>query len=652
MSWEEFCEEYFYTGDAEAEADDNEVCLLESLVQSPLNLNTVTREELLQLPFLNEAQADSLLSFRVRKHGFWSWGDLMMVRGMDYVTRRYLSLFAYVGDVPREKATWGEMLGRGKHELESRLDIPLYQRSGQRLPTDDEFLENPNRLYLGNGMANVVRYRYHWQQSLRYGATFQKDAGEPFGQMNNYPYDYNSAYFYYKSPGERWEVVAGDYELSQGQGLLLGNGFFSGPGLLLDAPRRNNAGFRPHTSAEENLFYRGAAARFRLAGGWSFSAFLSRRKLDALVEDDIVRSLQTSGLHRTLTELERKDALGCTLAGGRVGLEKLRWAIGAGGYYAHFDLPFSPRPRLYNRYYLRGTEAAGFSLDWSIRMRKWSLYGEGAADRALHLALTQTLRYTPFQGLDLVLQHRHFSPRFVAPFAKAFARGSRVANEHGALAGLKYAARRLSLRAYADVFYFPSPTYQSSKSSHGVEILLQGDYVPSSSVSLQVRYKLNSKQRNIVAYDGLLEYASSHRLRLSALFSRPKFRLRAAADMTLAGKQTTANSFGWMLSLRSSYEPSKRFTLGAFGGVFFTDDYLSACYAYQPQLRYGYVMPAFFDHGYSVAAVARYRVWRGCSIGVRYGLIHYFNRETIGSDTQQINSPTQQDVSLQAVLAF
>lgn len=32
---------------------------------------------------------------------------------------------------------------------------------------------------------------------------------------------------------------------------------------------------------------------------------------------------------------------------------------------------------------------------------------------------------------------------------------------------------------------------------------------------------------------------------------------------------------------------------------------------------------------------------------MRYGLLHYFNRDSIGSGTQRINSPTQNDISLQ-----
>jgi len=652
MTWEEFCEDYFQGKEEGGGDEDNLISLLENITSSPLNLNTASREELLLLPFLGEEQVDSILSFRSRKHDLWSWGDLMMIRGMDYETRRYLSLFAFVGDVPRDKTSFGEMLRKGKHEVESRLDIPFYKRVGYELPTKDEFLQNPNRLYLGNGLANVVRYRYRWKQNVRYGSTFQKDAGEPFGKGKNIPYDYNSAYIYYKPCNERYEIVLGDYELSQGQGLLLGNGFFSGLGLLLDAPRRNNAVFRPHTSGEENMFFRGAALRIFLKRGWRIAAFLSRHKLDALIENDSVRSLQTSGLHRTLAEIERKHSLGSTVTGGRISREKSKWGWGISGYYAHFDLPFSPQPRAYNRYYLRGKVAAGVSLDWFFKMKRWSLRGEGAADRRMHLALTQTFRYDPFQDLDFVLQHRHFSPRFVAPFAKAFERGSRVANEHGLLLGAKYHYKRCSFRTYLDLFYFPTSTYLADGASHGAEFMLQGTYRFSPFCSLLFRYKINSRQRNIVKYDELLEYVSSHRFRLSAILSRPKFQLCASTDLTLAGKQTARNSFGWMASLRGTYKPSGRFSIGAFGGFFFTDDYRSACYAYEPQLLYAYSMPAFFHHGFRLAILTRVRTWNGGTLGLRYGILHYFDQDFISTGAQRINSSTKQDLSLQMVQSF
>ena len=98
MTWEEFVADYF-EGKLEEEGEEGtevtEAAMeeLELRVRRPLQINLVTRQQLLDFPFLEEAQADSLLSYRERKRGFRSLGELQYVKYLDYRLRRYLSLF-------------------------------------------------------------------------------------------------------------------------------------------------------------------------------------------------------------------------------------------------------------------------------------------------------------------------------------------------------------------------------------------------------------------------------------------------------------------------------------------------------------------------------------------------------------------------------
>ena len=64
-------ESYEATFRSEDEADEvnmDELLLLEQLVQHPMQLNRLTREDLLLLPFLAEQQVDSILDYRKRKY--------------------------------------------------------------------------------------------------------------------------------------------------------------------------------------------------------------------------------------------------------------------------------------------------------------------------------------------------------------------------------------------------------------------------------------------------------------------------------------------------------------------------------------------------------------------------------------------------------
>ncbi|MBR1733354.1 MAG: hypothetical protein IJ729_06445, partial [Alloprevotella sp.] len=580
--------------------------------------------------------------------------ELMFVKNLSLYDRRYLSLFTYAGGITQGKPTLRELLTAGRHTAEGSLDVPLYHRAGNQTHSEAELRANRNRAYLGNGLASAVRYRYDYRHSLRYGLTLEKDAGEPFACEGFYPFDHTSFYLAYKPANGKWEAVAGDYRLHWGQGLLLGNAFITSPALLLEAPRRTNAAFSPHTSTEESAFFRGTAGSVRLGSYWRLAAFVSYRRLDARLDEDTIRSLLTTGLHRTELEINRRRNVGCFSAGARVAYECQAWAVGVGGYAASYSRPVAPELRDYNRYYLRGRHAMGISADWHVRFaRQWTLTGEAAADRRLHLALTQTLAWLPADDLRLTLHHRHFSRRFVAPFAKAIQAGNRTANEHGVMLGGKFTGfRRAEVRAYADYFRFPAPTYLAAGPSDGIEVLAEGKYFATKRWELLLRYKTRSRQRNLTGYRGFMEYATTHRLRLQASWRTERTSLAAALDGCIADRQATAATYGWMASARMGTQPTEKLSLRASAAVFFTDDYAAALYAYEPQLRNTYAFPASYYHGCRAAAVLRWQPARGVGLGIRYALLHFFDHSTIGSGTQEISSPTKQDISIQATFSI
>ena len=131
----------------------------------------------------------------------------------------------------------------GRHELETRLDIPLYRRRGEQ-----------DGAYLGSGLYNNLRYRYDWHRRVQYGLTIEKDAGEPIGRYRNYLYDALSAYAHYHSPNNRYELLAGDYTVTVGQGLLFGCATYGSKATLLDAPRRTTMVLHNHSSMSEARF--------------------------------------------------------------------------------------------------------------------------------------------------------------------------------------------------------------------------------------------------------------------------------------------------------------------------------------------------------------------------------------------------------------
>ncbi len=650
ISWEEFVEEFLaeQTDDEESTGWESSLSdLLETYGHSPLNINTARRAELLQLPFLSEAQTDSILSYRGRKRGFLSLGELIFIPSLSYNDRRWLSLFTYCGENPQPSDTLRHKRARrGTHSLESRLDIPLYKRDGYKPKTKEELLENPNRIYLGNNLRHLVRYKFK-NDLLRCGATFEKDAGEPFSNRGNYPYDYNSLYLHYVPDTSPWQFVVGDYNLQVGSGLLLGNAFWLGNTAVVTGSTKPKTILKGHSSTNESDFFRGAAVRFN-SKRWQFLLFASYRHLDARLSDGKATSFITDGLHRTLRERERLHNLGSTTAGGRLAYGKGGWETGLNTFCTFYEYPLAPSPRNYNRYYLRGKNAAGFSADYRFSKSRWFFAGEVAFDKHFHIASTHSARCNFDNRNTLFLQMRSFSPRYIAPFGKALQQGSRTANEHGLLLGGTWSPLpKWQFVATADFFRFPTATFRASRASNGFETSVEAQRTAESGASLLMKYRFKVRQQDVPGHNkGLMENKGTHRLRFRYFYPKGLLSLTASADFAAVFRQTAAPSLGFMFSCRGNFKASERLSLNALAGVFRTNGSASAIYISEPQLPSSFTFNTFRHHGLRFVTTAKWKPCRAAELGLRYALIHYLNRSSISSGLQQIDSPTANDLSL------
>ena len=621
--------------------------LLENLHNNPININLAAKSDLLALPFLQENQVDSILKYRRQKHLFRSLGELQFIECIPYETRKKLSLFVFAGDTIRKEEGLQKKLFSGKHEITTRSDFPLYKRSGQNSSSDQP------KAYQGSGIANVVRYRYHYGQNIKYGITLQKDAGEAMFNRKGILYDYSSFYFHYKSSQNRFSYWMGDYNILWGQGLIMGNTFFSGRLQVIENALRGDKEIRPHTSTDESNFLRGLAGRLQISKHWKLAAFASYRKLDARVKDGVVTSLKTDGFHRTETERNNRNTLSNITSGGSISYQKNRWKMGVNAFYTWYDKRISPEERFYNKYYFRGQQTWGWSTDYMMTDKNWEFKGETAFDKDMNIATSNTLKYLASASASFTAQIRYFSPKFASPFSNTLQAGSRVQNEMGVLLGTRILlSGRTEFTGYADLFKHPRPTYRARKTSMGMECFLQCKIQQNNRWQWLTRYRIKTKQQDIAGYQGHLEYATTHKGRLSCTYTAQSWSIQNSFDICAACKQTAPTSLGWMLSTRGSCRFSPAWSTALFASVFFTDDYASRLYAYEPQLQYAAGFPTFAYHGTRIAVVTNWKVCKQFSLGFRYSLTHYFDRDEIGSSTQCINSSSQNDISLQIKLTL
>lgn len=727
-TWEQFVDDYLqYVADLN-DASDNYVERydwleeLEEIHRNPIDINACERDELLALHFLSDEQVDSLLAKRNRyRGGFASLGELMAVRQLGYRERAWLSLFCAFhphSDTPERKSSQtdhpssptalGTSVPRrtnrwygGTYDVIATLDAPLYRRAGFYDYNSDNY---ETKMFTGYNAAHTIRAHYNWRQRVMYGITVQEDVGERFGVYGGHPWDYQSAYFFYKSDPiyhsrhtpsptgyghtrsasaySRLTLAAGDYRLSLGQGLIMSGGGWMQQtslfgGMHLDATR-----IRPHTGTDESRFLRGAAATVRMGrhGQWALTAFGSYRQLDGTLQehdaddgaDKYISAWKTDGLHRTFQEIGKRHVATQLLAGGRAGYATSSLNVGLNAVWLHYDKPYLPASRTYNKYYMRGREASAISADYAFRRGIWALLGELAFDAHGHYASTATMRCRPLHNVLLVAQERSLSEKFVSPYGHTLMANSQIQNEHALLLGMQWkATAQLQLTAYGDAALHPNAVYLADTTSHRFSAMMQGLLRSGNHWTHTLTYRIKSRQQNVTGYRDipdlkavLLSWRTTQHARWQSVYARQHWSLTLGADgacyysqgSSYDKKTATINgagiSLGALVYARVAATPTSHLRLSGMLAGFATDDYNTRCYAYVPQLRGSVGVPNFYGRGIMAAFTVDWRAWRELYVAARMSMVHYFDRDAISSGINLIDSSSKNDLALQLRYRF
>lgn len=271
---------------------ENELEELTDLVNNPVNINSATKEQLQRFPFLNDVQIENLLAYIYIHGSMQTVYELQLVEELDRQTIQYLLPFVCVEPVDKkESVTLKQILKYGKHEVVTRMDMPLYRRKGYE------------KNYLGPAVYNSVKYGFHYREKVYAGIVAEKDSGEPFGALHNKQgYDYYSFYLLLHDIGILKTGIVGNYRLNFGQGLVLGQGSMFGKTAYSSSFTFRNTGIRRHASTDEYNYFRGSGIALKWKQ-WTLSMFYSHRSLDGVIKDGEITSIYKTGLHRSKRKL-------------------------------------------------------------------------------------------------------------------------------------------------------------------------------------------------------------------------------------------------------------------------------------------------------------------------------------------------------------
>jgi hypothetical protein len=670
-TWDQVIEEWMEEMESdEEEGGDAWALLYEELCEwheHPLEVNSATREELSRFPFLSAAQVEELQAYLYSYGPMRSLGELKLVTGWDEATIERFSFFIYIGEQQESRRRFPSLRSLakyGKHELITRLDVPLYTRAGFQNYPDSILEKYPNRKYLGDKYAHSVRYQYHYADRLYLGWTGEKDAGEPFFARERKGYDFNSFYLLLKEVGALKSLALGNYRLSFGQGLVMNQDFSLGKNTSISNVGKYGGGVKKHSSSSESNYLQGVATAIRL-GHFTATGFYARQRQDANLSTDstavdslFITSLKTDGYHRTPLEDSKKNNIRNTLYGCNIAFERNAIHIGATAVHNFFNLPLNPSSAAYKTYYPRGRAFEAYSVDYSCTRYRWALAGEAAYSRGGGTAFLQSFRYRLSSDWQLMALFRAYSKDYTALYASAFSEASGVRNETGAYLALEGALlRRVTWSGYVDWFYFPFLRYQiSQKGSRGLEVSNTLEWAPDRRWNLSLRYRYKNKGK---------DFTLSEQKGVGTLTQqRVRLQLRYAPMETLLLKTTLEGSQvgfitkespdrGWLVAQTVGYAPSfVPGTIDLTAAYFHTDSYDSRQSLYEKGLLNTFAFSSFYGRGLRAAVQTRWNLGAHWMFIAKYGLTRYADRESIGSSQQLINGHLKRDWQFQLRMKF
>ncbi|UYZ61411.1 ComEA family DNA-binding protein [Hymenobacter weizhouensis] len=640
--------------------------------QTPLNLNTATREDLRGLLLLSETQITALLSHRQQLGPLLSVYELQSVEGFDLRTiYRVLPFVTVQASGPAGLGPlWQRIRREDNNALFLRYERVLQDRRGYAAP-DTVRGGAPATRYLGSPDKLLVRYRVSHAKDFSLGFTAEKDAGEALTwdpATRRYGADFYSAHFVVQERGRLKTLALGDYQLQFGQGLLLSSGLAVGKGAeTITTLRRSSVGVRPYSSVLENTFFRGAAATVQVLPRVQVTGFASHRRADATVQlpadslagfDEFSSGLLLTGFHRTPTELRNRQALRETVLGGHLGYTSTGgdFAAGLTAVNTLFDKPLQRRPEPYNVYEFRGRRNLALGAHYSYVWRNLLLFGETARSSSGGLGTVNGLLASLSPAADVAVLYRRYARHFHSLYGNALSENTRNSNENGLYLGLKLRpASRWEVAAYYDQFRFPWLRYRVGAPSTGHDWLVRLTFSPSKTSLLYVQLRQRTKALNADTLRPVPLPVPTQRRSLLLFYDAsptPTLSLRTRLQGTQYSEDLGPRRRGFVLAQDVTVTPLPRLRLSARYALFDTDDYDTRQYVFEQDVLYAFSVPALAGRGTRAYALAQVEISRHLTLWLRYADTHYRHQRTVGSGLEEIQGPRRSEVKAQVRYRF
>lgn len=598
--------------------DEEGVLYLDHLLRFRLPINTVNAERLLELPGITPVQVQHFMIYRKMLGPFIDIMELQAIPAWDPETVRRILPYVKLVDRENPLPLLAERLKKGEHLL-------LFRSGGTfRLTPSSE----TDTTFQGGPLRNLFRYNYRYGNLMQWGVTMESDPGERIWSNVRGGPDFLSGHVAVRGLGMIRSLVMGDFQVSLGQGLTHWQGMSFGMGSDAMSILRQASVLKPYNGTDENRFHRGAGLHIKNRR-WDAFMFYGTDRKDANLGMDssgtwTVRSVLSSGLHRTAGELEDRDALKIRSAGAGLRYSREVWHVGWQAVRHQFSHPILPEDEPYRIFAIQGSQWINHSISWGGTIRNLHMFGEVALDHDKDLAFVKGVLLTIHRDLDLSLMVRQIAPRYRAWQADAHTAQGEPMNESGAYTGASFRPfPGVKLDGWLDFSRFPMWKYRLDAPSFRKAHLLSLQWQPDKRTRLLWRWQGEIAERNqTVTASGMRSIMEVRRVTWRwhmehALSTDVQMRFRADASRATAGTQVYK---GALLFIDVMYKPPMaRFKWTGRFAWYEADDFAARLFAYEQDVPFQQAMSMMYGRGLRTYMVLQFKPARRWQSALKAG---------------------------------
>lgn len=612
---------------ASEDIEDNQFYnIVEELISNPIDLNTANKNDLLKIPFISPNEVSIILNERNKRKGFASVNELNTINSIHPDLIILLRPFITVSKIDQENK---------KKEKTKQFELQFRSRIISDLQVRKGFM---NGNFVGNRLKSYNRIKANIGD-FRFGLLSEKDPGEI-----SY-FDHYTGFLDYTSNGFINQVILGDYYFEFGQGLVLWSPYsFSKGTEVINSPIKRSRNFTPHTSSEENKFFRGIALSMNM-NNFIINTFYSQHNIDATIDENKkISNFFISGYHRTGNEISKKNILREKSYGIHVNynLNSLFY-VGVLNYIAEYNKPFAYK----DKYQLYGKRFNFSSLNYNLFLEKTTFYGEIAYSKNT-FAIINSIVLNLSKNISLLASYRNYAPSYNNIYANGFGEYSNTKNEIGYYLGTRIKTDFGIINFYYDIFRSPTKSFYSDFPSTGNDFLFHFSSNIFKNILLNFKYKKEEKEVliNSILDNSIVEQIqNNYRIELNykltnKLFSKTRFEF---VEFLLNNNK----EFGYLTYQEIKFNPKKYFSLVGRIILFDTDSYSSRLYEFENDLRGVMTNLPMFGEGFRWYILFNFQPINKIKISLKYSETYKPNIKSISSGNSEIIGNLDNRASIQ-----